>query len=687
MGKSFLSIACFMAMTASSTAQSTRPFQKLHIPEALGGKAFQLNIHKDSKSFWQGATTATYAFNNEKFWGPTLFFNQGDTVQLNVKNSLDEVTTLHWHGMHLPPDVDGGPHQVIQPGGTWTASFVVKNNASTYWYHPHPHEATQKQITYGAGGLIIIRDPIESRLALPRTYGVDDIPLVFTSRRFNTNDQFSFEGDSDKYGDFLFANGTLDAGVALPAQFVRLRILNAEIERGYDLGFSDGRTFHVIATDGGLVDKPIPVTRMKLMVGERVEVLVNLGNDKPGSSLDLMSYNAGQPFGFPGGEPGRTPPNGGFLNNLNFRLLHINVTPPTTQRITKLPDVLTHNRFLTEADVNQRRTVAISRFGPPEKEFAFDKKYFDMNFINHVVKLGDVEAWTVTNDRTFGHSFHIHDVQFKITSRSDGPVAEYEQGWKDTLYLPLSASATFIAKFDDFASDTAPFMYHCHMANHEDGGLMGQFLVSKDPAQLKKDASGAIKFRASLEHPLSPKEINAAESQTQKRAAAFEATDLAGRTLSLGSLTGKKPLVLFFIERECPCARDAASLFDRLQSAYGDTCTVVGVINAWPDVAKEWAAQTGVHFPILSDPSCKIIHAYGAERAVYITLVAPGGTIVKTYPGYSAQILKELSAGIARLGATSERAISFDNAPAKLVVGCPLEPVEKAATVGLRASN
>ena len=552
------------AKTAAETA--VRPFQNLWIPPVLTGKTFDLTLAKSQKSLWAGATTNTYCYNATGFWGPTLILNQGDAVQMRVKNSLDEMTTVHWHGIHLPAMMDGGPHQFIQPGATWVSSFTVKNNAATYWYHPHPHEATQKQITMGAGGLIIIRDPVEAKLALPRTYGVDDIPLVFTSRRFSTDDQFTSRGDTDKYGDFLLANGTLDAQVSLPAQFVRLRILNAEIERGYNIGFDDNRTFYVIATDGGLVDKPIPVTRMKLMVGERVELLVNLGNDKPGAAVELMAFNARQPFGFPGGEPGSGPPNGSYLNNLDFRLLRINVAAPTAQRITKLPETLTTNHFPSEAEVSARWSTEIVRSGPPQREFAFDRKYFDMHVIDHVVKLGTTEAWTIANDRTFGHSFHVHDVQFKIISRSDGPVADYEQGWKDTLYIPRSASATIVAKFDEFASDTNPFMYHCHMANHEDGGLMGQFLVVKDPASLKRDANGVIRIARRAPHPLTPAMIAAAEGSAEKIAPDFQTTDLAGRPLSLAALTGKKSLVLLFIECDCPCSKEAAPFYDRLHS-------------------------------------------------------------------------------------------------------------------------
>jgi peroxiredoxin len=525
------------------------------------------------------------------------------------------------------------------------------------------------------GGLIIVRDPIEGRLALPRTYGVDDIPLVLTSRRFYADGQFSYQGDRDKYGDYLLVNGTLDAQVNLPAQFVRLRILNAEIERGYNLGFSDHRTFYVIATDGGLVDKPIPVTRLKLMVGERVELLVDLSGDRPGSSVDLLSFNANQPFGFPGGEPGRGRPNGGFLNNLDFRVLHLNVTAPTASRITKLPEVLTRNRFWTEADVTNRRSLRISGGGPPAREFSFDGKYFDMKFTNSVVKLGATEAWTIANDRIFGHSFHIHDIQFKIVSRSDGPVADYEQGWKDTLYLPRGASATFITRFDDYASDTDPFMYHCHMANHEDGGLMGQFLVSRDPAAIKSDGLGMIRLRDCFQYPLTASLVTAAAQLVQTKAPVFQAEDLAGRPVGVGA-SQDKPLVLFFIDQNCPCARSATPYLIALQNAYGASFVLVGITNGNTEAAQEWAKSTGANFPIIADPGLAISTAYHAERAASTVVVAPGGRISRAWPGFSAPMLRELGKSVAALAGVPERSLSVEGAPVDYVIGCPLFPSE-----------
>lgn len=647
---------------------NNRPLQDLWIPPVIEGKSFNLTLGESSRKFLEG-TTKTYGYNKLSFWGPTLILNQGETVTLNVKNELKESTTVHWHGLHLPAATDGGPHQIVGAGKTWSPSFVVKNNAGTYWYHPHLHELTQKQLALGAGGLIIIRDPVEAKLALPRTYGVDDLPLVLTSRRFKEN-QITYDGDNDKYGDYQLTNGTLDAQTKLPRQLVRLRILNAEIERGYVLGFSDNRVFYQIATDGGLVDKPVPLKRLTLMVGERTEILVDLGADQVGGTVDLMAYNSNQTFGFPGGEPDTGGANGSYLNNYDYRLLRINVVAPTAKAVTRVPETLTRNVFVSAQEGATKRTISVTDGRP---HFAFDGKPFDMHTTNMVVKLGATEVWTIKNNNIFGHSFHLHDVQFRILSRTDREVADYEKGWKDTFYLPKGASVTFVAKFDDYASDTDPFMFHCHMSNHEDGGMMGQFIVSKDPAAVKRDAKGLINFRAQTKHPLPAAEVAATAAQASKPAAVFAKSDLAGNRLVLADLAKTKPVVLFFIEKECPCSRDAAPYLSQLQAAYGSSCQVVGVINADESGAKEWAAVVKPGFPVVADPDFSLIDAYGAKRSVYVTVIAPGGRIAKAYPGYNADSLNEISATVARLGGVPAAKLVWKDAPGELLAGCPLK--------------
>lgn len=465
-------------VTTTTTTTTTTVYNDLWIPPTITGTTFNLALGKSTKQLRPGAVTDTYGYNGASFWGPTLIMNKGDNVQMNVTNNLSESTTTHWHGFHIPAIMDGGPHQEIASGTTWSPSFEIKNNAGTYWYHPHLHEKTYSQLTYGAGGMIIIKDPIESALALPRTYGVDDIPLVLTSRKYLSNNAFDVNLNSFVYGDYLLTNGTPDAQVNLPKQFVRLRILNAEIERGYNLGFSDNRTFYVITNDGGLLDAPIALTRVKMMPGERIELLVNLGSDAVASSLDLKAYNAGQEFGFPGAEPASSGTFGSLLNNKDFTVLHINVIASTANPINTVPASLTVNNYLKESDATNSRTITITG-GQGGSAFNFDNNTYGSTAINQTIKLNTVEKWTIVNNNIFGHSFHVHDVQFKIISRSGRSIADYESGWKDTVYVPRGESVSFVARFDDFASDTDFFMYHCHFSNHEDEGMMGQFLVKQ----------------------------------------------------------------------------------------------------------------------------------------------------------------------------------------------------------------
>ncbi len=469
-----ITISCNKTNQSTSTTDTgTITYNDLFVPPSITGTNFNLTLDKSTKQFKTGATTATYGYNGNNFWGPTLIMNQGDDVKISVTNNLSDQTTVHWHGFHIPALMDGGPHQIIDPGAKWVPTFKVKNNAGTYWYHPHLHMKTYEQLAKGAGGFIIVKDPVESALALPRTNGTDDIPLVLTSRRFNSDNSFDISG---AYGDYPLTNGTMNAQVSLPKQVIRLRILNAEIERGYDLGLSDNRSFNIIGNDGGLLNAPITVNRVKIMPGERVEILVNLGADTVGSAIDLKAYNTGQKFGFPGAEPASAGDFGSLINNKDFNLLHIKVAASTTPAITAIPSKLANNTYWTNADVTNSRTISITG-GQAGSAFTFDNNTYGFTSINQTIQLNAIEKWTIVNNNIFGHSFHVHDVQFKIIARSSGTIGDYESGWKDTVYVPLGETVTVIAKFDDFSDAVNPYMYHCHFSNHEDGGMMGQFLV------------------------------------------------------------------------------------------------------------------------------------------------------------------------------------------------------------------
>jgi bilirubin oxidase len=403
---------------------------------------------------------------------------------MNVNNHLNDSTTLHWHGMHLPAVMDGGPHQIIPPGTTWQPYWEVKNQAATLWYHPHMHEMSQEQVTKGIGGFIIIRDAEEAALNLPRKYGVDDIPVMITDRDINAQHQFALV----PYGDSIMANMTLRAQYSVPAQVVRFRLLNGAIETSYNLGFSDNRSFYVIGTDGGLLDTPVLINgatpRYILNAGERVEILVDLSGQS-GSTVFLKAYNQTLPNFVAGSESFPNGPFASYLGHTNYNILKLNIGNQTANPVSTIPTSLVSNQYPLEQDAALTRVITISDstgvtsvpiLGP--NAFILGHQLFNMNVINHTIPLDQTEIWELKSTSGFGHPFHIHDVEFKIlTTNGVAPTAQ-QAGWKDVVLVERNKTVRFIAKFSDYADATHPFMYHCHIALHEDEGMMGQFVVT-----------------------------------------------------------------------------------------------------------------------------------------------------------------------------------------------------------------
>lgn len=471
-----LLFAAFLAFSLSGSLYAQ--YNPLVIPDTMVGTTFNLTMRDTFTQILTGNQTITGGINGS-FWGPTMIWNKGDVVHVNVENRLTDTTTIHWHGMHLPAIMDGGPHQPIPPFTTWSPYWQVDNNAALYWYHPHLHMMAEEQLTMGLGGMIIVRDPIESALALPRTYGVDDIPLALSDRKFDALNQFVVA----PYGDSMMTNGVVRAEHTIPAQVVRLRLLDAGTERSYNIGFSDGRTFYVITTDGGLLNAPVPVTRFLLSAGERVEILVNC-TGQSGTTVDLRAFNAELSPQVPGGESFAGGPFANALGHINFNILHLNIGTPTSGAITAIPATLTTNTFWAESSAALTRTVTItdSTVGAGGPTFLINHKLFQMDEIDYHVPLDNTEIWEVKSTSGFGHPFHIHDVEFHILTINGAAPPAYQDGWKDVVFIPSNQTVRFIAKFNDYSDSLKPYMFHCHIALHEDLGMMGQFVVGNSPA-------------------------------------------------------------------------------------------------------------------------------------------------------------------------------------------------------------
>ncbi len=455
-------------------------------PDTLTGPNIALEMHEDSVQFFPGQISHTYAYNQYSYLGPTLIFEQGQPMNISVTNNIQDTTTVHWHGIHLPSKWDGGPHTEIMAGDVWNPQFTVMDKAATYWYHPHLHMKTALQAIKGAAGFIIVRDPNEATLNLPRKYGVDDYPIVVQCQQYDANNQAMPLGMQDSTilvngaranynGNSVYAN--------FPAQMVRMRLLNASGERSFNFGLTGNKNFYQIASDGGLLNEPFDTTRVRLAPGERAEIIVDLSGMQ-GQTLFLMSYASELPMGVQGGPtmpmPAGSPPMDSPLNGIDFNIMQINVVAPTSNPITSIPSVLEYNVPYDPANANITRTIrftadsAMVMDGP----FYFNDSTFNMDRIDFVIPINNTEIWKLVNETMVAHPFHIHDVQFYVLDRNDGQIPHRgEQGRKDVIFVPTGDSVRFITKFEDFTDTIIPFMYHCHILMHEDAGMMGQFLV------------------------------------------------------------------------------------------------------------------------------------------------------------------------------------------------------------------
>jgi bilirubin oxidase len=457
---------------------------QLIIPSTIETTDINLSLQNGTHQFITGHDTATMGVNGN-ILGPTLIVNDGDNLNINVTNNLGQPTTIHWHGMHVSAFNDGGPHTVIDPGTTWNPQFTVMNKASTMWYHPHLDEYTDEHVSKGIAGFIIIKDEEEAALNLPRTYGVDDIPLAIQTKQLDANYQIIHHTNHD---DLLMVNATVNPYVEVPRQVVRLRLLNGTTQRVLNVGFSENRVFQLIGTDGGLLEAPLSLTRLQLASGERAEILVNLTGLLEGDTLQLMSYASEFPNGiygatYPGMGQGLPLDNytGNTLNGTDFNILQLNVVAQTANAITSIPSTLATLTPYLEADSDMSRTLTLeSTTGGQQQlngDFSINGVSLDMNTINITIPINNTEIWTIQNNSPISHPLHIHDVQYYILDINGSAPPAYAQGLKDTFLVPAAGSMRVITKFEDFADDTIPYMYHCHMLTHEDGGMMGQFVV------------------------------------------------------------------------------------------------------------------------------------------------------------------------------------------------------------------
>lgn len=429
-----------------------------------GRRVFDLTLQTGSARivpFGGAGETTTWGINGPLL-GPTLRARRGDVVAPAVHNELPEDTTLHWHGMHLPAAMDGGPHQKIATGESWYPEWTVENPASTLWYHPHPHGKTAEHVYKGVAGLFLIDDDERDRLGLPREYGVDDIPLIIQDRLFDEQGELEFRETSaiGLFGDTILINGTFDPHLAITRSPTRFRILNGSNTRFYNLGFTDDRMFRLVATDNGFVPgEPVELTRLLVGPGERAEIVAAFA---PGEQVILRSHPHDleqNTFNF-----------GNVGEDDTFDIIRL-VAEAELVESAPLPDRLVDEGGIP--DIPDGTTSRTFRLGGNS---LINSRGMDMTRIDEVVPAGALEVWDVESNGQ-PHTFHIHGVTFHVLDVNGEEPPPELRGPKDTVFVSNGHSVRLAVRFGQHTDPDTPYMFHCHLLRHEDNGMMGQFVV------------------------------------------------------------------------------------------------------------------------------------------------------------------------------------------------------------------
>ena len=420
----------------------------------------QITAARAGVQFASGVNTEAWAYNGA-VPGPLIELHEGDRFRVNFHNALSQESNIHWHGLPVPPEMDGNPMDTVPPGGSFTYEFdVLPGTAGTYWYHPHPHHISHEQVFRGLTGMIIVRsgaDPVPS-----------DIPekhLFITDLRLDANGAIPDNTDGDtlngREGNHILVNGRERPVIRIrPGSSQRWRIVNAMSARPLRLALQN-HTFVVIGTDGGLLESPVPMGEVFLAPAERIEVIVTATQGAgTNASLVALPYDR-QKVVAPAVSP-----------EITIATLSYTSDPPLAS--SGVPGFLRPIVPLGQPRAIQQATF--TRTAPQGAiTFGINGKIFDPARIDLIARAGQVEEWEVTNFAGMDHPFHLHGGQFQVISRTrDGvTVPAPFLAWKDTFNVVGGE----MVRFRVVQSFRGIRVFHCHIMEHESHGMMGTLQV------------------------------------------------------------------------------------------------------------------------------------------------------------------------------------------------------------------
>lgn len=514
------------SMAAAPEAVKGNQIAYPRLVEVGPGETFDLVAEPATHAFLPGKPVPVLGYGGG-YMGPAIRLKRGTTAELRLVNRLDRPTNVHWHGLLVEGEFDGGTHPGVAPGADWRARLRVDQPAATLWYHAHVHGQTTRDIHDGLAGLLLVDDASTAALGLPSTWGVDDLALVLQDRDFDATSRpvrppLAATLGHGFRGGTVIVNGTAEALAKVPTRPVRLRLLNASGARTFRLYFEDQRTFRLIGTDGGLLPEPIDLTYLPLSAGERAEILVDFaegasplmtGPDehehRSGATVTTLPDVLTQPVrvivfdaqkdSHPAATPWTTakgpaqaplPTALADLRRRRFELRVIETGPGDAFAAAAMPTAgatdhaaMHHGGHGAAAHEEMGHAPAspgsmahsAHDAGGPAPRLEINGRAFAPGRIDERVAIGATEIWEIVSPE-MAHPFHLHGAHFRVLSEDGGRPKLWNVGAKDTVLVENSAE--ILVTFARRAGEDAPYLYHCHLLEHEDGGMMGTFTVS-----------------------------------------------------------------------------------------------------------------------------------------------------------------------------------------------------------------
>ncbi|HEY6688542.1 MAG TPA: multicopper oxidase family protein [Propionibacteriaceae bacterium] len=399
--------------------------------------------------------------------GPTLRLRPGDRLRVQLVNRLAQATNLHVHGLHVSPERNGdNPFVTVEPGSTFEYDYRLAHDhpSGMFWYHPHHHGMVADQIFGGLYGAIVVDEPAGGFDSIPitrdRVLVISDISLNAAG---NIRPPPAMARMRGREGDLVLVNGqsapTLEAK---PGERERWRIVNACTARYLRVRL-DGQRLRLLGIDSGRLAEPRDVEEILLVPGNRADLLVTTVQGT--SRLQTLPYARGQVMGM--GGMGNGPQAGSTAESITLATLLVagdNATPllPVTARTRQLD---LRGKPLV---VRRELTLAMGMGMGRGMSFTIDGKEFAADRVDQTTRIGTIEEWTLTNTSPMDHPIHLHVWPMQVIEEGGKPIEQ--PTWQDVVNVPARSNLKVRILFDDF---TGRSVYHCHILDHEDLGMMG----------------------------------------------------------------------------------------------------------------------------------------------------------------------------------------------------------------------